>query len=297
MHRTPSLFFALVLSIVAWLVSCAIPQQPTLEMSASDSTLVTGGRLRLTVTRQFPGGPLENVTSKVAFTTTDPAVASVVGGEIVAGTQPGPVTIKAADPSSDATAAVTFTVVRPKVVTLDVSPANATVIARGLTQQFRARAIFSDGSEREVTTEVSWTSTNVAAALVGDTPLDKGVVTAVAAGDTSIIATDGATKVQGRTQVFVTGGAPQLKAILVTPNPGIVGVGKTTTFTALGVLSDGTTRDVTREATWSSSRTDLATVDAVGVVTGVAAGDVTITAVGAEPNATIRGSAATKVIP
>lgn len=299
MHTTKTLFAALLfcVSLLTGLASCAIPQQPALELSAADSTLTTGGRLRLTVTRQFPGGPLENVTAKVTYTTSDPAIASVVNGEIVAGTQPGPVTVKASDPTSDATTAVTFTVVRPRIVTLDVSPANATVLARGLTQQFRARAIFSDGTDREVTSEVSWASTNVAAALVGDTPIDKGVVVAVAAGDTAIIATDGVTRVQGRTQVFVTGGAPQLKAILVTPNPGIVGIGKTTQFTALGVLSDGSTRDVSREVTWSSARPDFATVDAVGLVTGVAAGDTTITAVGAEPNATIRGSAAAKSIP
>ncbi len=296
MHTTKSLF-VLLFSILACLVSCALPQNPALEMSAPDSTLVTGGRLRLTVTRQFPGGPLENVTTRVTYTTSDPAVARVENGEVVAGTQPGPVTIKAADPNSDATAAVTFTVVRPRVVTIDISPANATVIQRGATQQFRARAVFSDGTEREVTSEVSWSSTNIAAALVGDTPLDKGVVTAIASGDTSIIATDGATRVQGRTQVFVVGGAPQLKAIIVTPNPGIIGVGKTTQFTALGLLSDGTSRDMTREVTWKSSRTDFATVDAVGVATGVAAGDATITAQGAEPNATILGSAAAKVIP
>lgn len=297
MHTIKPHFVALLFTIFALLVSCALPLTPSLDMSAPESTLTTNGRLRLTVTRQFPGGPLENVTTRVSFTTSDPAVARVENGEVVAGTQPGPVTIKASDPNSDATAAVTFTVVRPRVITIDLSPVNATVIARGSTQQFRARAVFSDGTEREVTTEVSWSSTNVAAALVGDTPLDKGVVTAVAAGDTSIIATDGASRVQGRTQVFVVGGAPQLKAIVVTPNPGIVGITKTTQFTALGLLSDGTTRDMTREVTWSSSRTDFATVDAVGIATGVAAGDTTITAVGAEPNASIRGSAAAKVIP
>lgn len=296
MHKANSLF-VLLFSILACLVSCALPQNPALEMSAPDSTLVTGGRLRLTVTRQFPGGPLENVTTRVTYSTTDPAVARVENGEVVAGTQPGPVTIKAADPNSDATAAVTFTVVRPRITTIDISPAIATVLPRGSTQKFVARAIFTDGTEGDVTSTVAWTSTNPAAALVGDGPLDKGVVTAVSAGDTAIIATDLVTRVQGRTQVFVTGGAPQLKALIVTPNPGVIGVGKTTQFTALGILSDGTTREMTREVTWKSSRTDFATVDAVGIATGVAAGDTTITAQGAEPNATILGSAAAKVIP
>jgi len=298
--RTASLlasFLALVAALMAVVASCAAPISPTLEMTPSDRTLTSGDKVQLTVTRQFPGGLIENVTTRVTYTTTDPLIAKVENGVVVAQSIAGTVTVKAVDPASDAAAAATFTVVPARIVSIEVTPTPATVMQRGTTQQFRAKGIFSNGTEREVTQEVSWSSTNVAAAVVGDTPLDKGVVSAVAAGDTAIIATDGATRVQGRTQVFVTGDPPQLRALIVTPNPGVVAVGKVTQWSALGVFSNGTSRDMTREVTWSSSRIDVATVDAVGLVTGVAAGDTTITAVGAEPNTTVRGSAAAKVIP
>jgi hypothetical protein len=64
-------------------------------------------------------------------------------------------------------------------------------------------------------------------------------------------------------------------------------VGGTTTFTAPNQtsqltategLADGTTQDVTSQATWQSSNTGIATVSATGLVTSVTLGQATITA-------------------
>jgi uncharacterized protein YjdB len=56
------------------------------------------------------------------------------------------------------------------------------------------------------------------------------------------------------------------------------GVGGTAQFTALAVMSDGTSQDVTSSSTWSSSNTGVATVSSTGLVTGVAVGTVTVQA-------------------
>lgn len=55
-------------------------------------------------------------------------------------------------------------------------------------------------------------------------------------------------------------------------------MGATTQFSATATLSDGTTVPVTSTASWSSSNSAAATVNASGAVTGVAAGDADITA-------------------
>lgn len=64
--------------------------------------------------------------------------------------------------------------------------------------------------------------------------------------------------------VAVTGTAPAL--------------GATAQFTAMATMSDGTTQDVTSQATWTSSNAGDATVSSTGLVTGVAAGSVAIQA-------------------
>jgi uncharacterized protein YjdB len=301
--RGPDVKHTLLLSLCALFAlifpSCAEPLPPTLDLTPQSQTLVVGQPLQLSVTRRFPGGPVEDVTAKVAYTTTDRAIATVnERGVVTPGTAPGSVIVKAFDTTSDAFAIGTFTVVPAQITAIDISP-SPVAMARGTTRQFTAVARFNNGSTRDVTRDVLWSSGNTAVAIVGNTQFDKGSVVAVAEGDTTIIATDAVSQVQGRSMVFVERSTVVLVSIVVTPNPALVAVGKTLEMSALGVYSDGSSRNLTRGSgvTWTSSRPDLATVDTNGVVTGVLVGDATITAAAPEPTTAIKGSAAAKVVP
>ena len=55
-------------------------------------------------------------------------------------------------------------------------------------------------------------------------------------------------------------------------------VGGTAQFTSTATLSNGTTQDVTSQATWQSSDPAVATISSGGVVTGMAAGNTLLTA-------------------
>ena len=67
-------------------------------------------------------------------------------------------------------------------------------------------------------------------------------------------------------------------SIAVTPANSSVVAGATRQFTAIVTNSDGSTQDVTATATWTSSNTAVATIDAAGLATGVAPGVTTIQA-------------------
>jgi Big-like domain-containing protein len=54
--------------------------------------------------------------------------------------------------------------------------------------------------------------------------------------------------------------------------------GASVQFTATAMYSDGTSKDVTSTATWATSDSTIATVSAVGLVTGVGDGTASITA-------------------
>ncbi|GIW73235.1 MAG: hypothetical protein KatS3mg102_2777 [Planctomycetota bacterium] len=71
---------------------------------------------------------------------------------------------------------------------------------------------------------------------------------------------------------------PALSSIEVSPVSAEIAKGQTQQFTATGIYSDGSTADLTGQATWSSSDESVATVDASGLATGVAAGTAAITA-------------------
>lgn len=288
--------FVVVALFVALFASCAHPQQADLDIAPASATLVEGATVQLTVTRRFPGGGVDDVTNKVVYTSSNRTVALVSErGLVTAQKEPGSVLVKVVDPDTDATTSISLTIVPPTIEAIEIDPTPAVVIRPGTARRFVANARMSDGSKVDVTAKVQWGSNNEAAATVVRAGPDIGLVTAIAEGDTTITATDVETLVQGRTIVFVRGESPQLRAIHVEPNPATIPVGQKVQLTARGVLSDGSLRDMTKLVGWSSSRTDIATVDAEGMVTGVLAGDTTITATGPAAQGAVKGSAAAKV--
>jgi len=83
-------------------------------------------------------------------------------------------------------------------------------------------------------------------------------------------------------------------SIAVTPTTAVISMAGTQQFLATGTNADGSTGDVTTQATWSSSNTEVAIVDS-GLATAVEAGTVTITAVieGTTGTATLTVTSAT----
>jgi hypothetical protein len=77
---------------------------------------------------------------------------------------------------------------------------------------------------------------------------------------------------------FSAGPAPTLSSIAVTPPNPTVATGATQQFTATGTYSDGSTQNITGQVTWASSNGAVATMNAAGLATAVAAGTTNISA-------------------
>jgi uncharacterized protein YjdB len=77
-----------------------------------------------------------------------------------------------------------------------------------------------------------------------------------------------------------------LQTITVAPQTPSIQQGKTQQMSATGTFNDGSTKDLTGKASWSSSDSATASVSTTGLVTGNALGTATITAT----SATISGS-------
>lgn len=287
-----SLLFFVVLSVIG--LGCGESIQPTLEVAPASDTLVTGSEAQLTVTRRFPGGQVDDVTTRVHYTSSNRNVLGVSAtGRLVPGNEAGSAVVRVTDPGSEAFATAVFTVVPPRVESIDVIPSPALVMAPLDRRQFEARGKFSDGVTRVITGSVQWSSSNEAAAIVGRTPADNGLVAAIAPGDSIIVARDSATGIEGRTTVFVRGTEPQLVAILVEPNPVTVAVAATQQFAAVGVYVDGSSKPITTAVQWSSGDDTILTIDGNGLATGVKAGSTAVTAF--VNQAQVRASAAVKV--
>ena len=154
------------------------------------------------------------------------------------------------------------------LVSLAVTPA-APSIALGATQQFSASATYSDGSTQAVT--AAWTSATPAVATVA---AGTGLATGAGVGSAVISAA-----YNGKTAyATLTVTPPVLVSIAVTPQSPTVQIAATRQLAVVGTYSDNTTHDLTASSTFVSATPASASVNAGGLVTGVAFGTSVVTA-------------------
>jgi 6-phosphogluconolactonase (cycloisomerase 2 family) len=77
------------------------------------------------------------------------------------------------------------------------------------------------------------------------------------------------------------GSGVTLTGVAVTPASASIAAGATQQFTATGMYSDNSTKDLTSSATWASATTSVATISGSGLATAVATGSSNITATAA----------------
>ena len=160
----------------------------------------------------------------------------------------------------------------PRVVTtIDVTPPNASLEV-GATQALVATVKDQSGNIM-ADQSVAWSSDNSDAASVSSI----GMVTAVAAGVAKISATSGGKTGASDITVSVPPPNPVVTSVTVSPPSASVAKGATVTLAASVKDQHGNVMSGQTVA-WSTSDASLATVSPSGVVTGVAAGNATITA-------------------
>lgn len=248
-----------------------------LAIEPSAATLTPGETTTLVARGTFEDGTTRDVTTSVVWSSSASAIATVDAG-LVTGLTTGTAIISARDEATGVTsgsASATIEVVAAAPVSLRVDPVGVSLPV-GETQAFTATAVYADGSTVDVTTAVSWSSSNASVGSVANAPPASGTATGLAAGLTSITATDRETGLMGSVSLIVT--EARLVSLEVTPRTATIAVGARTTLAATGAYSSGATIDVTRRVAWTSSNTSVATVDVRGQVTPLVAGATTISA-------------------
>ncbi len=163
------------------------------------------------------------------------------------------------------TAECTVTVVDADAESVSLNTESVTLV-RGSTNQLTATVLPVDASDKSVT----WSSASNGVATVSST----GLVTAVGIGVTTITVET----VNGKTAtVEVTVVAPTPDTITIS-GPNTVDIGSTTQLSVANASGETSGEVSSLDLVWSSSDTSKATVSSNGLVTGIGAGSVTITA-------------------
>ena len=255
----------------------AVTSSPLTAISVTPNPLaiVLGLKGSLLATGTYQDGTTQDLTTQVAWTVADGTVASVsnvaaTAGQ-VSGLAVGTTTVTAM--LASVSGQTTVTVSQAKLTSITVTPATANVTA-GVAQPFKATGNFDDGATLDLTTQVTWTSSNIGVAQVSNAAGSNGVASSLVAGTATITAT--LTGVSGTATLTV--GAPLLSSIMIAPSSASIEVGATQAFTVTAVYQNGTTAPVV--GAWTSSDTSVATIPATGrraLATAVAAGTTTIT--------------------
>lgn len=266
-RHTALLVAAVLLSISFWSCSKDNLPEPTppdisvtgVTLNKAELALSVGGSETLTATV----APAEATNKNVTWKSSNAAIASVDANGKVTGVAAGEATITVTTEDGGKTA------------TCKVTVKTATIAVTGVTLNKTATSLLVGGSETLTATVAPAEATNKKVTWKSDKPeiasVDaNGKVTGVKAGETTITVTteDGAKTATCKVTVTIPVTGVTLNKTALTLN-----IGASETLTATVAPADATNKKVT----WKSSDAAVASVDANGKVTGVKAGEATIT--------------------
>ena len=232
------------------------------------TTVAVGSTITLIASPRDQNGNAFAAT--VSWSSSATNIASVSNSGVVTGVAPGSAIITSTAGSVTANTTITVTAV-PVLTSITIS-GGSTLVA-GTTLQLTATPKDQNGAAFAAT--IAWSSSASAVASVNSS----GLITGVTAGTTIITASSG----NVTATVTVTVAAPVLTSITIGGGASVV-VGQTLQLT--GSPKDQAGNAFTAAVTWSSGATNIATVNSIGLVTGVAVGTAVITAASGSVTAT-----------
>jgi hypothetical protein len=175
---------------------------------------------------------------------------------------------------------------------VSVSPAALISIAVGATQatlplggtaQLTALGSYTDGSITDLTSSVSWTSSSPGAVAVSSA----GAISTKAVGASVISAS--LSGISGTVSLSVSPAA--IVSIAVNASRQSLALGNSEQLTATGTYTDGSTKDLTSSATWSSSLPGVIAISNTGSVTAKSVGTAVVSVSFSSVTGNITGSA------
>jgi uncharacterized protein YjdB len=279
----------------------------SLKILPNDPVLAVGFTTPLDADGTFENGGVDDVSSDVTWSTSNPAVVTVsndrpTAGEITA-IGDGTAVISVRDASSETSGVSSTTTGGDAIVTVSgrvarllVTPATVD-LPIGLARRLTPRAERDDGQSFSIARHtVEWRSANPAVATVSNAESTVGTVTALATGRTTVGIAHlpsglSSTDSEGDATVIVPG---SLVAVEVTPREQGLFVGTTQRLGAIGRLANGRTLKLSSGITFASSDPVIAAVDNAsgrrGDTTGLSPG-VTYVGVTHQPSGLSSGDA------
>lgn len=251
----------------------------SIQVTPALPSMAAGNKQKFVATGTYTDASKHIITEEVDWTTSSAAIATISGARgskgTATGVAKGTVTISAS--FAGKTGSTSMTVTDAILTAITVTP-NKPVIADGTTLELHATGTFSDNSTKDLTSDVTWTTSSAAIATVSNAAGSDGLVTGVAPGTVTITAS-----LSGKSHgavIRVTDAV--LSSISLTPLDTSIAIGTTKQFKAIGIFTDESQQDVTKKVSWVSSEPTLASIanggEKLGLATALKAGQTVIRA-------------------
>jgi uncharacterized protein YjdB len=290
--RRASLLLALPVLMGSLVLTGCNKVQSISILPANGSVVLSGpgqtAQFKAIATEQFGSAPTTttDITGSVTWSVSNPSVATITAAGLATAVGAGYTQVTAESggitANSDLTVSITAnTSSGGSISSIAIIPAAQSVSSPTQTGQFLAIGTTTTGATINVTNQVAWSSSSPQIATIG---ANTGLATAVGQGSAAITALytgTGGGSIVGTASFTVTGGTTEkYTAVSITPGTqSLSASGQTGQFIALGTSgTTGLQTDVTNSAQikWSSSAPSIASVSAVGLVTGLSAGTTNI---------------------
>jgi len=176
----------------ATLTVTSTPALVSIGVTPEMATLLVGLTQQFTATGTYGDGSTQDLTSQVTWSSLQPAVATIGAGGLVDALSAGPVTILAVLGTVRGSTVLNVSIPTPPttLVSLAITPL-APALQVGSSQQFYATGTYSDGSTQDLTSSVTWSSSNLAVATINSSGLSLSLsigTTTIGAADAGIAA-------------------------------------------------------------------------------------------------------------
>ncbi len=222
-----------------------------IEIGAPQTTVPANTKLQLQATGIFSDDSETDLSSQVSWSSANESLATINNTGLISTLAPGNVGLSLSYQGQ--TAAIALSISDASLAYIEISPSNPN-LAAGSSEQLYATAIYTDDSHLDVTEQATWTSSDENIASIGNTSLNQGEITTIAAGKTTISAHFNDQTYQ--TSLTVT--AALLKSIEIEPSNPSIAINTQQQFSVTGHYDNGMTRDLTEHVSWSSTNTSIA---------------------------------------
>jgi hypothetical protein len=229
----------------------------SLAVAPGNASIAKGTTQQFTATGTLGCGNTQDLTTSAIWSSSVMTTATISDTGLATAVDVGSTAITAMfDSVTSSSATLTVT---PAVLTSIATTPTSTTIPIGTTVHFIATGTFTDSTTQDLTSLVTWNSSDIGIATISNASGSRGVATSQAEGTTTITASFSGITSNNATLTITPA---ELVSITITPASASVPVGTTFLFqfSATGTFTDGSSKDLTTLVKWVSSNIFVASI-------------------------------------